>query len=93
MSGSHILEAYTNQVENLTNGGYIPRVHFLYNEASVSLKKYNQQENIVYQLVPLHIHSVNAAERSIRTCKYRVVALLASTDTRFTMHMCCRLIP
>ena len=46
--GSHILEAYTKQVEHLTNRGYTPWVHWLDNEAYTSLKKYNQQVYIGY---------------------------------------------
>ena len=52
-SVSHILEAYTKQVEYLTNKGYRRRVHWMDNEASASLNKYNRQEDIEYQLVPL----------------------------------------
>ena len=40
-SSSHIMELYTNQVKQLTNRGYIPRVHYMENEASANLKKYN----------------------------------------------------
>ena len=32
-SGSHIMQAYTKQVENINNRGYRPRVHWLGNEA------------------------------------------------------------
>ena len=67
---SHILKSYTKQVEHLTNIGYIQRVHWLDNESSASLNKYKKQKDIEYQLVPPHIHRVNAAERAIRTCKY-----------------------
>ena len=42
-SVSHILEAYTKQVEYLTNKGYRRRVHWMDNEASASLNKYNRQ--------------------------------------------------
>ena len=37
-SGSHILEAYTKQVEHLTNIRYRPQVHWFDKEASDSLK-------------------------------------------------------
>ena len=66
-SFSHILEAYTKQVENLTNVGYIRCVPWRDNEALASLNKYNRQEDIEYQLVPPHIQCVNSAERAIRT--------------------------
>ena len=36
----HILESYTKNVEQLTNIGYRPRVYYMDNEASDSLKKY-----------------------------------------------------
>ena len=42
-SGSHILEACTKQVEHLTNRGYMPQVHWLDNEASSILDKYNSK--------------------------------------------------
>ena len=45
-SGSHILEAYTKQVEHLVNIVYIPRVHWLENESFSSLKQYNKQKYI-----------------------------------------------
>ena len=45
-SGRHVLEAYTKQVEHLTNRGYRPRFHWLYNEASSSLSKYNRHGDI-----------------------------------------------
>ena len=92
-SGSHILEAYTKQFKHLKNMGYIPGFHWIVNESSASLKKYNRQEYIGYQLVPSHIHRVNAAESSIRAWKDHFIAVLAITDTWFPMHLWCRLIP
>ena len=40
-SVSHILEAYTNQVEHLKNRGYRPRVNWMDNESYASPNKYN----------------------------------------------------
>ena len=91
-SSSHILEAYTEQVKHVTNRGYRPRVHWLDNEASVSLKKYDPQEDIGYQLVPPQIHCVNPAERAIRAWKDYLIAGLKSIDTQCPMHRWCRLI-
>ena len=45
-SGSHILESYTKHVEHLTNIGYRLRFHWLDNDASASIKKYNKQKDI-----------------------------------------------
>ena len=63
------------------------------NEASASLKKYNKHKDIEYQLVPQHIHRVNAAERAIMKWKYHSIAGISSTETRFPMNLWCRIIP
>ena len=84
---SHILEDYTKQVEQLTHREYRPRVHWLDNQASASLNKYNKQKYIDYRFVTPHIHRVNAAERSIMTWKYRFIARISITETRFPMHL------
>ena len=65
-SSSHIMGAYTKQVEYLTHIGYRPRVHWLDNKAAASLKKYNKQNYIDYNLMLPHIHRVNSADRAIR---------------------------
>ena len=44
------------------------------NEASASLKKYNRQKDIEYQLVPSHIHRVNSVEWYIKTRKDHFIA-------------------
>ena len=93
ISGSHIVEAYTKQVEHLTHRWYRPRVHWLDNEASDSLKKYNKQKDIDYQLVPPHIHRVNASEQAIMKWKDHFIAGISITDTRFPTNMWCQLIP
>ena len=92
-SGSHIMEAYTKQMIHLTNRGYIPRFHWLDNEASSSLNKYNKQKYIEYQLVLPNIHHVNAVERAIMTWNCHFIVWISSTDTRFPVHMWCLLIP
>jgi hypothetical protein len=46
-------------------------------EASTALKTFFTVNNIAYQLVPLHCHRRNAAERAIRTFKEHFVARLS----------------
>ena len=92
-SSSHIMETYTKQVEHLKNRGYIPQVHYLDNDSSPILNKYNRQEYIGYQMVPPHIHRVNAVNKSIITLKDPFISGLVITDTWFPMHLCCCLIP
>ena len=68
-------------------------MHILDNEVSQLIKEYNQEQNINYQLVPLHTHRRNAAERAIRTWKNHFIATLCTTSSTFPMHLWCRLVP
>ena len=83
------MKAYTKQVEHLTHRGYRPWVYWLDNEASDRLKKYNKQKDIEYQLVPPHIHRINAAEQAIRTWRDDFIAGLSSIYTCLPMHLWC----
>ena len=77
-SGSHILEAYTKQMEHLTHIGYRPRVHWLDNNTSDILKK-KKHKDIDYCLVPPHVHRTNAEEWAIRAWKYHFITGISST--------------
>jgi hypothetical protein len=50
------------------------------NECSTAVKNYIRSEKINIQLVPLHNHRVNAAERAIATFKEHFIAALATMD-------------
>jgi hypothetical protein len=56
------------------------------------LKNFFTVNNIAYQLVPLHWHRRNSAERAIRTFKEHFVAGLSSVDPSFPMHLWDRLL-
>ena len=57
------------------------------------MKTYDQTNHIEYQLVPLHMHRRNAAEMAIRTWKNHFIDGMCSTDSQFSMHLWCRLLP
>jgi hypothetical protein len=64
------------------------------NEASAALKRMLVEEySMSYQLVPLHIHQRNAAERAIRTFKNHFVARLCSTHPDFLLQLWDSLLP
>ena len=46
-----------------------------------------------FQLVPLHLHRRNSAERTIQTFKNHFIARLASVNKNFPVHLWCRLLP
>jgi hypothetical protein len=63
------------------------------NEASAALKQFLHSKDIQFQLVPLHVHRQNAAERAIQTFKNHFIAMLCSTDKKYPIHLWDRLIP
>ena len=67
-------------------------MHWFNNECPDGIKEYNNNKNTTYQMVPLHIHRCNAAERAIRTFKKHFKTILAGTDPKFPMHLWCRLL-
>ena len=53
----------------LTRQGYKNNVHRINNQCSDSIKDYMLEKDMDYQLVPLHIHRRNIAERAIKIFK------------------------
>jgi hypothetical protein len=76
-----MITAFTEVITILKAGGYQPALNVMDNECSAAVKKYIKSENINIQLVPLHNHRVNAAERAIATFKEHFIAALATMDT------------
>ena len=88
-----ILAAYTKLIQHISTRGFKPTTHWLDNEASDILKKYDQEQTITYQLAPPYTHRRNAAERAIRTWKNHFIAALCTVDDKFPIHLWDRLIP
>eukprot|EP00978_Attheya_sp_CCMP212_P006284 scaffold14236_cov54-Attheya_sp.AAC.6 len=82
-----ILAAYKKALAILIRAGLRPKLQRLDNEASAILQEYMTEQEIDFQLVPLHIHRRNAAERAIRTFKNHFIAGLCSTDVNFPLHL------
>ena len=63
------------------------------NGCSYELRNAFNKENVCFQLVPQHVHRLNAAERTICTFKNHLIAGLCSCDTRFPASASDLLIP
>ena len=63
------------------------------NEVSEDLKKYFEDSDIQFQLVPPHMHRSNAAERAVRTFKNHFIAALCTVDPLFPFYLWDRLLP
>ena len=63
------------------------------NEVSEDLKKYFEDSDIQFQLVPPHMHRINAAERSVRTFKNHFIDALCTVEPILLLYLCHRLFP
>ncbi len=82
-----MVTAFTKVITILKAGSYQPALNMMDNECSAAIKKYIESENINIQLVPLHNHRVNAAERAIATFKEHFIAALATMDTHCPLQL------
>jgi hypothetical protein len=62
---------------------YQPALNMMDNKCSKAVQKHIQSNKMNIQLVPLHNHCINAAERAIATFKKHFVAALATVDMLF----------
>ena len=92
-SGPTIYHAHKKMFDRLRRSGCALKLHRMDNEAPRDLKRYLQDNDIEYQLVPPHIHRRNSAERAIRTFKNHFIAGLCTTDPNFPMHLWDHLLP
>ena len=63
------------------------------NEVSEDLKKYSEDSDIQVQLVPPHMHRINAAERAVRTFKKHFISALCIVDPLFPFYLWDHLLP
>ena len=87
-----MLEAYGQIVEQLPQGEARPTIHILDNECSNEFKQAILDNQMTYQLVPLHDHRHNAAEKEIQIFKDRFIAVLCGTGKDFPMRLWCSLL-
>jgi len=73
--------------------GYKPKHHIMDNEASIKMKEFLRNEKVIFQLVPPHLHRVNAAERAIRTFKNHLISILCGVHPDFPLFLWCKILP
>ena len=59
-TGPYILSVITKIHDKLRKRGLTPKLHIMDNEVSEDLKKYFEDSDIQFQLVPPHMHWRNA---------------------------------
>ena len=80
---NELLRAYTSLLSIIKNAGYNPKLHILDNEAPNSIKNYDRENKIEYQLAPPYCHRINASEREIRTYKTNLLEGIEYLPTSF----------
>jgi hypothetical protein len=80
-----LTKAWTKLYSKLQANGHAPEIHILDNECSAELKAAFKKYNVVFQLVPPHLHRSNAAKRAIQTWKNHFCSGLATCDPKFPL--------
>ena len=88
-----VLSGITKIHEKLRKRGLTPKLHIMDNEVSEDLKKYFEDSDIQFQLVPPHMHRINATERAVRTFKNHFISALCTVDPLFPFYLWDRLLP
>ena len=86
-SNDHIITAYKQVFQTLTNKGYKPTFSITDNQASAPIREYLQQQQCRLQFVEPNNHRVNAAERAIQTFKNHFISGLCITDQNFPFQL------
>ncbi len=80
---THRIQAYKTMYARLEEVNAAPDIHIMDNEASTAFQHAIAKNGCKLQLVPPHVHRLNAAERAIRTFKDHFLAILAGTAPTF----------
>jgi hypothetical protein len=89
-----MIQAYQCLIDQLKSAGITPKHHILDNECSEEFKATIKKNNMAYQLVPLHDHWRNLAEKAIQTFKAHFINIfLCGTNTNFPLHLWDWLLP
>ena len=87
-----ITDAWGYNHNRLAKSAAQPKYNILHNEFSSELHKALAKHNVTYKNVPPNMHRRNAAERTVRTFKYHLLAGLASIDPLFPITQYDRLV-
>jgi hypothetical protein len=88
-----IFRAYKDIFQDLMEKSFKPKLNVMDNQATKYIRKFLTEEECKLQLVELHNHRVNAAERAIQTYKDAFIAALSTTDKDFPLQLWDKLTP
>jgi hypothetical protein len=88
-----IFNAYKMQFNDLTSKGFKPKINIMNNQATKHIKAFLTEQQCKLQLIELHNHRMNAAERAIQTFKGAFIAALATTNSDFSLQLWDKITP
>ena len=92
-TGPCILSDITKVYIKFKTRGLTPKLHIMDNEVSEDLKKYFDDSDIRFQLLPTHMHQRNDVERAVRTFKNHFIAALCTVDPLSAFYLWDRILP
>ena len=82
-TGPSILSGITKIHDKISRRRLTPKLHIMDKEVSEDLKKYFEDSDIQFQMVPPHMHLQNDAERDVKTFKNRFLSDLCTVELLF----------
>ena len=73
--------------------GEILNLHVMDNECSSDIKEGFKANNILFQLVPSHMHRRNAVERDIHTLTNYLIAVMCTRNPKLPVNSWDRILP
>ncbi len=92
-TAGEMIRAYQVLIDRLNSTGIFPKLHILDNKCSAEMKATVMLNKMKLQLVPLHDHCRNLADKTIQTFKDHFVAILCGADNAFPLHLWDQLLP
>jgi hypothetical protein len=86
-SNDHIIAAYKEVFQTLSDRGYKPTFSVTDNQASKPIREYLQQQQCRLQFVEPNNHRVSTAEHAIQTFKNHFISGLCITDANFPFQL------
>ena len=93
ITGPYILSGITKIHDKIKNQGLTAKLNIVDNEVSEDLKQYSKDSDIQFQLMPPHMHQINAAEGAMRTFKNHFIAALCTVEPILSFYLWDRLLP
>ncbi len=87
-----MIQAYQVLMDCLCSAVVTLKMHILDNKCSAKFKERIHLSNMQYQLVPLHDHRCNIAEKAIQVLKAHFISILCGADKAFPLYLWDRLL-